>query len=460
MVEFYLDEIARKTGGKILQGSPSVSFDTFSIDSRSTRPGELFFALVARRDGHDFIPDAVNKGAAGAVICQEIKPPTPDVALVKVSDTLQALQNLAKEALSEKKIKMVGITGSIGKTTTKEFTSSLLSLCYQVLKSEGNYNNLIGLPLSILKLEDKHEVAVMEMGMSTPGEIGRLTQIAPPDLAVITNIKPVHLEFFNGVEEIASAKKEILEGLKPDGTAILNGDDPLVRKISKDFCGKKLFFGLSEDCHIRAQNIKSNGIEGITFELIYRGQKEKTFIPFFYTSFLYNFLAASAVALSLAVPLEKLLGQTKALKPLPKRGTMCQVEKDILLIDDSYNSNPAALESVLTDLARLPFSRKVAVLGDMLELGKQEAAFHIRAGKQVKNLGWDMLITVGPLARHMAEGALKAGMKKEQVVCFEDSEKASEKIKALLKPGDLVLVKGSRGMKTERIVERLNKKGS
>ncbi len=458
MVELYLNEIVEKTGGKILQGSPSALFRGFTIDSRLSQPGDLFFALIAQRDGHVYISDAVQKGASGAVISQKITAPNPDIALIMVSDTLRALQKLAQNVLSTHKARVVGITGSIGKTTTKEYAASLLSKSFKVLKSEGNFNNHIGLPLSILRLQETHTIAVFEMGMSAPGEISQLIQIAPPDIAVITNINPVHLEFFNDIEKIAQAKKEILDGLKPGGTAVFNGDDPWVRKISKTWKGAKLFFGLSQDCEIRASNIKRMGIQGLSLELYYGDRKDRIHFPFFYTSFLYNFLAAVGVAYAFSTPVEDLLQQIQTLRPFPMRGEWHRLKNDIILIDDSYNSNPIALESVLKDLAELPAKRRVAVLGDMLELGKQEVDYHIQAGKQVKDKNWNVLVTVGPLSRHMGEGALFAGMRKDHIFSYSNSEEAAENIESLLKAGDLVLVKGSRGMETDIIAERLKKK--
>ena len=459
LVELYLNEIAQKTGGEILQGSSSTVFRTFNIDSRRTQRGELFFALVAQRNGHVYVSDAAQKGAAGAVISQKITPPNSDVALIRVTDTLLALQKLAQKVLLSHKARIVGITGSIGKTTTKEFAASLLSRSFEVLKSEGNFNNHIGLPLSILRLEDTHTIAVLEMGMSAPGEISRLTQIAPPDIAVITNIHPVHLEFFKDVEQVAKAKKEILDDLKPGGIAILNGDDPWVRKISKGWKGAKLFFGLSESCEIRATNIQRMGIQGFSFDLLYKNKIERIHFPYFYTSFLYNFLAAVGVAQAFSTPPQDLLQQVQTLRSFEMRGKIYQLENDITLIDDSYNSNPIALESSLKDLSGLPAKRKVAVLGDMLEMGKQKVRYHIRAGEQVKAHNWDILVTVGHLSRHMAEGALKSGMRKDCIFSFSDSEETADHIIPLLKAGDLVLVKGSRGMKTEKIVKKLKKKG-
>ena len=444
-------------GGKILQGSHSLSFHKFNIDSRLTEPGELFFALVAERNGHDFIPAAVKKGASGAVVSRKIAIPDKDFALIQVKDTLEALHKLAGQVLSEHPVKVIGITGSIGKTTTKEFTWRLLSRSLNVLKSEGNFNNQLGVPLSLLKLTDKHEVAVLEMAMSAPGEIRTLTQIAPPDIAIITNIKPVHLQFFNSIEEIALAKKEILEGAKNDGIAVLNGDDSLVKKIAEDWKGRKILFGLSAECEVRAQNIQKTGWEGMSFELRYGNREEKISLPIFYESHLYNFLAAAAAAKALSVPFEDILPQIITLKLMPNRGTLVRLTKNIKLIDDSYNSNPAALEAALKALTPLPSKRKIAVLGDMLELGEKEIEYHIQAGKQAAEWGWDILVTVGILSQHMAEGALSSGMRTDQVFSFKNSEEAAGELSLLLQEGDLVLVKASRKIETEKIVERLKK---
>lgn len=445
--------------GEILQGPPSLSFHTFNIDSRLSEPGELFFALVAERNGHDFIKQAADKGASGAVISQKIIPPFDDFALIKVPNTLEALHELAQNTLIELPVKVVGITGSIGKTTTKEFTSALLEKRFKVLKSEGNFNNHLGLPLSVLRLREDHEIAVLEMGMSHAGEIKSLTQIAPPDVAVITNVKPVHLEFMKNMTNIADAKKEILAGMKPNGTAILNGDDPWVNKISSAWKGEKVFFGFSKNWDISAQNIQKTGLNGMSFELNYGGQRKKVVLPSFYDSTLSNFLAAVAVAFTFSVPIEDINERSAQLKPAPKRGTVSLLEKAKTLIDDSYNSNPVALEVTLKSVAELRAKRKIAVLGDMLELGEDSVKYHVSAGKQVVESGFDLLVTVGPLSKHMADGAREKGMPKERIHTFENSQEAAKSLGGLLEHGDLILVKGSRGIKMEYIIEQLKEEG-
>jgi len=459
VAELRLDELAQKMEGKILQGSPSLRFDRFNIDSRQSKPGELFFAITAERDGHNYISHSVQKGAAGAVISHKIHLQNQETALIQVKDTVQAMQLLAKRILQESNSKVIGITGSVGKTTAKEFTAALLSNNGNVLKSEGSYNNHLGLPLSLLRLTKKDELAVLEYGMSSSGEITALTRIAPPDIAVITNIKPVHLEFFKDIKDIALAKKEILDGLKPKGTAVLNGDDFLVKEIAGKRKGKQLFFGTSKTYDISAENIRKDGWKGTTFDLNYGQEKTKIFIPFFYKSSLYNFLAAAGVAFALSIPAQKIADQAKHLTSFPNRGGLVHLENNIKLIDDSYNSNPAALEIALKDLAELPGNRKIAILGDMLELGENKTEFHIQAGKKAAQLGLDLLITIGSLSLNMAKGALASGMKHSHIFSYQDSGKAAEEIKSFLREGDVILVKGSRGIKTEKIVNELKGKG-
>jgi UDP-N-acetylmuramoyl-tripeptide--D-alanyl-D-alanine ligase len=455
MAELSLREIAVRTGGEIQQGDPSLRFGSFNIDSRLSRHGELFFAIVARRNGHDFVPDAFAKGARGAVVSEDIANPGPSLAVVRVPDTVAALQTLAGSVLAEHAPKVVGITGSIGKTTTKEFTAALLSLRYKVLKSEGNFNNHLGLALSLLRLQPGQQAAVLEMGTSGPGEIRTLTRITPPDIAVITNINPVHLAFFHSLEAIAAAKKEILDGAREGATAVLNGDDPLVQKILREWKGPHLSFGFSPACDVRASGIKKLGTDGMSFELSLAGRTKPVRFPFFYEEYLSNLLAAVAAGHALSVPFEAMADEIPRLSPFSGRGGLIRLGRGLQLIDDSYNSNPRALEAALKGLASMPAKRKVAVLGDMLELGPAEADFHRQAGRQVAQNGWDILLAVGPLARYIAEGAAAAGMPKARLMTFANSDEAAACVSTLIADGDFILVKGSRGIKTERVVERL-----
>ena len=455
MARLRLDDIAFRTGGRIAQGDPAAAFELFNIDSRLSRPGELFFAIVAGRNGHDFVPDAFAKGARGAVISQDISPVDSRFALLRVDDTVAALQALARSVLADGNPTVIGITGSIGKTTTKEFTAELLSTCFKVLKSEGNFNNYLGLALSLLRLEKDQRAAVLEMGTSGPGEIRALTRIAPPDVAIITNINPVHLEFFHSLEAIAMAKKEILDGAKPGAAAVLNGDDPLVQKIRRHWIGRAITFGLTPACDVRASAVHKLGIDGMVFELHLAGQAKQVHAPFLYEEYLCNLLAAVGACHALSLPFESIVEGIPRLALLPGRGAPVRLGRGILLVDDSYNSSPRALEAALKGLAPLPAGRRVAVLGDMLEIGPEEEKMHRRAGRQVAGNRWDLLIAVGPLARLMAEGAEAAGLPAARAATFSTSEEAAAGISALIQEGDLILVKGSRGMRMERVVQRL-----
>ncbi|MBN2245884.1 MAG: UDP-N-acetylmuramoyl-tripeptide--D-alanyl-D-alanine ligase [Candidatus Aminicenantes bacterium] len=457
MAELSLTRIAEMTGGTIIQGSPGLSFNKFNIDSRLTRPGELFFALEAARNGHDYILRSAQKGAAGAVISRKVPPPNHNFALLKVENTLTALQKIAKKVVREHPVKIVGITGSIGKTTTKEFIYSILKSKYRVHKSEGNFNNYIGLPLSILNLKKEHEITVLEMGMSMPGEIAALTEIAPPDISVITNIQAVHMEFFESLKKIAAAKKEILDGTKKGGTAILNHDDKLVQEIAQGFKGEKIFFGTTKDALIRAEKIKHKELESINFDLCYGKEKTNITLSFFNESYLYNFLAAAATAFSLDVPIDKIKLAAKSLKPFSMRGTIFYLKSKIILIDDSYNSNPYALDRSLHSLAGIKTGRKIAVLGDMREMGKNTENYHLEAGRLVYQLKIDILMTVGKLAEKIAEGAANSGMDKNKIFSFEKPDEAVRKLIPILKDNDIILVKGSRAVEMEKIVEFLKR---
>ena len=458
MAELRFEDVARRTGGRLLSGPPSLTVRGYVIDARSAGPGDLFFAVVAGRDGHDFVAQAAANGAAGAVVSKNVPSPGGDFGIVLVPDTVRALQDLARSVLLDHPVTVVGITGSVGKTTAKEFAAAFLASSFPVLRSEKNFNNHLGVALTLLRLEKAHKAAVLEMGMNAPGEIAALTRIAPPDIAVITNVRPVHLKFFEDMDGIARAKKEILDGMKPDGTAVLNGDDPLVLQAAASWRGKKVTFGRSAECDVRASEVRRRGYDGLSFDLAYGREKAVVDLRFLADSVIEDFLAAAAVAYILSVPLGKIVSLAASLEPQAMRGNLARLGKGIRLIDDSYNSNPKALETALKSLALLPAGRRVAVLGDMLELGAKEREFHLEAGRTAALSGWDLLMTVGPLARLMADGAAAVGMDRARIVSFADSGKAARAVPPLVAAGDLVLIKGSRGVKMEKIVESLRER--
>ncbi len=454
-MELSLGQLSLWTGGEILRGSPETKFNHFNFDSRMTKAGELFFALQGKRDGHNFVLDAWKKGAAGAVVSYPVDGLPENFALLRVEDTLKALQTIASYVLLSTKAKVIAITGSVGKTTTKELIAGMLATNYRVLKSEKNYNNEIGLPMTLLRLTPQDEIVVLEMAMRGPGQIRRLTEIAPPDIAVLTGIHPVHLEFFPSMEALAEAKKEILMGTKADGIAVLNGDDPWVMKIAVDWPGQKIHFGFSEHCRIRSRPPQRLGFEGLQVHIELDRQSLVIKFPFLYEGSVYNLLAACAVALLFSIPIDSIAKVAQSIKPEIGRGELINLKPEIKLVDDTYNSNPHALEEALRSLAKLPASRRLAILGDMLELGPQAPSFHREVGKKFVEYGWDFLFTVGEISQEIAKGAKEAGLNENRISSFKNCLEAAEAVESVLQPGDLVLVKGSRAMKLETIVDFL-----
>lgn len=454
-MELSLGQLSLWTRGEILRGSPEVKFSHYNFDSRMTKPGELFFALRGERDGHDFVLDAWKRGAAGAVISQPIDDLPDNFALLKVDNTLTALQTIAHHVLLSTRAKVVAITGSVGKTSTKELIAAMLATNYRVLKSEKNYNNEIGLPLTLLNLSPDDEIVVLEMAMRGPGQILKLTEIAPPDVAVLTGIHPVHLEFFPSMQALAEAKKEILLGTKVDGIAVLNGDDPWVMKMAEDWRGERLLFGFSDNCQIKSRPPKHLGFEGLEVHIDFNRLSLVIKFGFLYESAIYNLLAACAVAHLFSIPVDSIAKVAQSIKPEPGRGELINLEPEIKLIDDTYNSNPHALQEALRSLAKLPAIRRLALLGDMLELGPQAPLFHREIGKKFVAYGWNFLFTIGELSLEIARGAKEAGLSERNIYCFQDGLEAAEAINSVLQPGDLVLVKGSRAMKLEKIVDFL-----
>lgn len=456
MAGLFLGRVAQLAGGRLVQGRPETLILSYTFDSRQATPGALFFALKDKRDGHQFVRDAYEKGAAAACISEEVGSLPPEFGLIKVDDTLKALQTLAARWLGLYPVKIVGITGSVGKTSTKEFTARLLQEKFRVLKSPGNFNNQIGVPISILSMDGSQDIAVLEMGMSQPGEIRKLTEIAPPDVAVITGIAPVHLAFFRDLEEIALAKKEILDGSRPGALAVLNGDDPLLRKIGEAWSGGRvLYYGSGQDFPVRAENLEHLGLEGLRFDLVMGDERTSLRVPFLNRALVSNLLAACAVARSFGLKLRELLPALGDLPAVEHRGQLLEMKAGIRVYDDSYNSNPVALEAVLESLSRIPARRKIAVLGDMLELGPREIDFHREAGSRLPENGWDVLVTVGPRARHLAEAAVEHGLHPGAVHSFDEAMEAARWLRHFLQAGDLVLVKGSHGLALDRLVNYL-----
>ena len=423
----------------------------YSIDSRTIRSGELFFAVIGERlNGHDYVDQALEKGAIAAVVRKdEAVRYGPKAKLLLVDDTLLALQNLATAVRRLWGKRLVAVTGSAGKTTTKESIAQVLSTKFRVLKSEGNFNNHFGLPLMLLKLAPDHDIAVIEMGMSHSGEIAALAKIALPEIGVVTNVAPVHLEFFDSIEGIARAKRELIDALPSQGTAILNADDELVSKFGESFQGKVVTYGTRPSANVRAENIESQGAAGTTFEVVAAGQREKVRLPLIGAHNVLNSLAAVSVALQCGVALLESAKSLAELAAPAKRGEVIQLG-NITVINDCYNSNPKALEAMVNALAGMPAKRRIVVAGEMLELGPTAEEAHQASGRQMAARKIDVLLGVRGLALDMVESAQQAGVQAKFVATAEE---AGEWLARETRDGDVVLMKASRGVKLERALE-------
>ena len=438
-------------------------FPPVSIDTRSLEPGDCFLAIAGSRfDGHDFIDEAVAKGARVVVHSQPLPAALQrsDALFLRVGNTTLALQKLARRAREKWSGSLVAVTGSMGKTTTRRFSSTLLGQRYQVCESPGNLNNHFGVPLSLLRLQDDDEVAVVELGMNHPGEIRTLSLICQPDIAVITNVAPVHLEFFRSLDHIAEAKAEILEGLRDGGTLLFNGEDERLCSLARRFDGSCMDFGIAGDrrCNVTAQTRPD--LQGLKIAVQTPTGRLQACVPLSGKHHLYNIAAAVAVAVTLGLSDAQIEQGVGCLAALDQRGRIRSLSPargvNLTLVDESYNSNPEALRSVLGDFAGWAWKgRKLAVLGDMLELGARAPQFHREAGRHLADLEIDLLVTVGELAVEILKGAVEAGMSSHQVFSTRDSPAATRRLRGLVRDGDLVLVKASRGVGLDRMVRML-----
>jgi UDP-N-acetylmuramoyl-tripeptide--D-alanyl-D-alanine ligase len=446
-----LREVAAATGGHFVSGAAEAELPGVSIDSRTLRAGELFVAIAGPRfDGHAFVKEAAARGAGAALVHHEVD--GAGLPLVRVADTTRALADLARHARLAAPVRVVAITGSTGKTTTKEMAAALLATRGPVLRTEGNLNNRYGLPLSLLRLRPEHQAAVLELGMSAAGELRELAGVALPDIAVITNVAPVHLEFFDSLDAIARAKAEILEGLRPGGVAVLNHDDPRVRRIGEACRGEVAWFGRDRACLASAEKVRGT-IHGLRFELRLDGHVLDVALPLPGPHFVTNFLAAAAAAYRLGVVREAITEVALGLTPARHRGEVLRLGDGVTLLDDCYNSNPAAVEAAVIALGMAARGRRVAFLGDMLELGPTGPALHRATGERVA-ASLDVIVAVGALAPEFLAGANAAGHR-GAALAFPDAAAAAASVGALLRPGDAVLVKGSRGVRMEGIVDAI-----
>ena len=427
----------------------------YSIDSRTVDFGDLFIALPGERfDGHDFVVSALEKGAVAALVQSGRAIPADSRRLLYVEDTLRALQSLGAAARRLWGKPLLAVTGSAGKTTTKEILAHVLSTRFRVMKSTGNLNNHIGLPLQLLKLEPEHDLAVVEMGMNHAGEIRALGTLAHHDLAVVTCVAPVHLEFFGSLADIARAKYEMIETLHPGGVAVLNADDDYVSQFGRDFKGKVVTFGIYRAADVAAQNIRLNGVSGSQFELVAGSVREAATLPLVGEHNIYNALAATAAAMERGVPPSEAVAALATVAAGDKRGQVLSFA-GATIINDSYNSNPNALKAMINALASMKAERRILVAGEMLELGPTADALHRECGRYAADKKIDVVIGVHGLAQRLAEAACGAGIQSQ---FLETPEQAGEWLARQLRPGDAVLLKASRGVKLERALEVLREK--
>jgi UDP-N-acetylmuramoyl-tripeptide--D-alanyl-D-alanine ligase len=455
-------DVANATRGRLVQGDAATAIDRLSIDSRSLAPGDFFVAIAGETfDGHRFVSDAARRGAIGAMVHQAAALRDAGTTLpplvIEVEDTTRALQDLARDVRRRSGATVVAITGSAGKTTTKEIVAEFLSVCFPVFRNQGNLNNHIGLPLSLLQLRSRPQIAVVELGMNHPGEISTLVGIAEPEVRVWTNVGDAHLGYFESAGAIAAAKAEILENAAPSHLLVVNADDPRIMEHARRFAGKVMTFGMDAAADVRATSVVHRGVEGMEAVVSAGGREARLRTPLLGIGNLANVLAGIAVGLHFGVPLEAMVARAGTLVPAYHRGEILRLPGGVTLIDDSYNSSPSALGRALETMATATgTARKVGVLGEMLELGAFSESLHREAGRRAAAAGLDLLIAVGgSVAAAMAAEAVRAGMPERCVWHVSSKEQAADLAQRQVRAGDLVLVKGSRGIGTDLVVERL-----
>jgi UDP-N-acetylmuramoyl-tripeptide--D-alanyl-D-alanine ligase len=451
---FTLERLLAASGGRVVRGSPDpvLRFTGGAYDSRLIEGGECFFALRDQRDGHDFVRDALARGARAAVVERDV-PDLPDGAvLVQVPSALQALRAVAEAVRDERPIPAVAITGSVGKTTTKEATAATLGARYRVLRTAASYNNEIGVPLTFLRQEPTHEVAVIELGFYVPGEIADLSRLVRQRVGIVTTIPeiPVHFARTPNVEAIVSGKAELIEALPADGVALLNADDPRVRGMSTRTRARVVLYGESSDAEIRATDVRDLGLDGIRFVVHASGERAEAHLPLPGRHLLTTGLAAIGGAVVLGVPLDEAAVGLATLER-PAHRMSVRRATGLVVIDDSYNASPAAVHAALAVLRDVR-GRRVAVLGDMLELGSLSVGAHEAVGVDVAKSA-DALVAVGELAATIAAAAERNGLREVQRAA--DGGEALVRLRQLLRPGDTVLVKGSRALALDKLADAL-----
>jgi UDP-N-acetylmuramoyl-tripeptide--D-alanyl-D-alanine ligase len=456
-----LEEISAAVSGK-LEGPGTVKVTGYSIDTRTLKPGELFVAIKGPRfDGHDFIRQALEKRASAAIIDRplpsaSLKRETGDTNLIRVSSTVAALQELARYVRRRWGMPIIGVTGSAGKTTTKEMIAAVLGKKFTVLRSVGNLNNEFGLPLCLLRAERYQNIAVLEMGMSAKGEIRRLASIAEPNEGVVTNVNPVHLEFFKSVDEIAEAKAELIQGLHDPKVAYLNNDDSRVRAMAQGFAGKLVTYGVKSAASFRVQQMRDLGLDGTAFTVRHGGADFEFVLPLLGQHNVANAMAAITVGATHGLSWDQMREAIGEMTPEKMRGEVIKFREGFIVIDDSYNSNPRALSEMIRFAGGLKgFQRKILVAGEMLELGPESAELHRGCGRDAARAGLTLIMGVQGQAKEILSGALDAGMERSRLKFMRDAVQAGDLLARTVTKGDIVLVKGSRGVRLEQTINTL-----
>jgi len=453
-----LEEISKAVGGN-LSGAGGTKVRGYSIDSRTLNAGELFFAIKGPRfDGHGFLDQAADKKAAGVVV--EENPatwgPTPRCTIIRVGSTVEALQELARAVRRLWGMPIIGVTGSAGKTTTKEMIAAVLGKKFTVLRSVGNLNNEFGMPLCLLRVERYQNIGVLEMGMSAKGEIRKLASIAEPNEGVVTNVNPVHLEFFKSVDEIAEAKAELVEGLHDPKVAYLNSDDSRVRAMARKTDGKIVTYGVKSVASFKVQQVQDLGLDGTAFT-VHHGRRDLNFVlPLLGQHNVTNAVAVIAVGATHEVSWEQIREALAEMKPEKMRGQVLRFREGFSVIDDTYNSNPKALSEMIRFVGRLQgWQRKIVVAGEMLELGPEGAELHRSCGREAAKAGLELMVAVQGQAKEILEGAAETGMDRSRLKFVADAVEAGELLARTVRKGDVVLLKGSRGVKLEQAINTL-----
>ncbi len=444
-------ELARAAGGRVVRGDPSTGVTRVSADSRTCGPGALFVALRGRnRDGHEFVADAARRGAAAALVERVVEAP---LAQVQVPDTLRALLPVAAAWRRRLSVRVVGVTGSVGKSTTVQMVAAVLRTRYPTAASQPEWNAELGVPLTVFRLDPGHRYAVLELAMRGLGQIASLCAVVRPAVGVVTRVGAVHTEQLGSVENVARAKAELVQALPPGGLTVLNGDDPRVRAMATETVARVVYYGTGPHCHVRAERVEPDP-EGVGFHLRTPAGSSQAFLPVPSPHLVHNALAAVATGLAEGVPLEEAVAALREFRPPAMRLEILHLRDGVVLVNDAYNASPLSVEAALEVVRVLRRGRRlVAVLGEMRELGEFHRAAHEEVGCWCARDGVDLLVAVGEGARELAEAARREGLPETCVYWLPDAESAAGKVAALVRPGDVVLVKGSRAVGLERVAQ-------